>query len=86
MVFFSEAEDGNGRIRTSKDIWWYFAVTIPGTLIVLGIWRFWPQGSFARFDISEKEEAPRGDRRSGALRSQGHQTTEDAVHLESMGR
>jgi uncharacterized membrane protein YciS (DUF1049 family) len=51
MVFFNYGFDNNGQevFQVSSLLWMFFAVTIPVTIIVFGIYLFWRHKREARF-------------------------------------
>ena len=58
MVFFYRTEDGpEGVILPTPDIFIYFAITVPVTVLLIVVWAIWRRRRFHRL----RKEFERGD-------------------------
>lgn len=57
MVFFNYGVDSNGQeaFQVSSRLWLYFAVTVPLTLLVSGIYQYWRRQREGRVESRHKE-------------------------------
>jgi uncharacterized membrane protein YciS (DUF1049 family) len=56
MVFFNYGVDNNGQeyFQVSTRLWMYFAVTVPLTLLVSGVYQFWRRQREGKFEERRK--------------------------------
>ena len=75
MVFFNYGVDSNGQenFQVSSRLWLYFAVTVPLTLLVSGIYQYWRRQREGQVETRRKESEK--DLELGHTRS-----TEDAFN------
>lgn len=61
MSFFNYTTDASGapKLSVQPEIWWYPVVTVPLTLLIIGLWRLWQQRRMAQKAFTESSESVR---------------------------